>query len=250
MKAKVRFLLAVLVIGIIIELIFHFTDLTLVHDEVMHNLLVVVITRLITGGSLLYIVRDLDYDIFRKIKINDLIFIFPFVLIVINNLPIASFILKEAYLVKPVSYTIIFALSCFSVALSEEIAFRGIIFNYLKEIKREKSLFWVIIGQAVIFALVHFFNLFFGAGLIDVILQVGYTFLIGVMLAVVLHKTKNIWLCVALHAIYNFGGLLLPTLGGGIWINTVTVIITVVLAVSGAIYVVFIFKKDKDFHKV
>ena len=61
------------------------------------------------------------------------------------------------------------------------------------------------------------------------------------MCAVVLLRTRNIWLCVLLHAIYDFCGHLLPTLGGGTWWDTPTVIFTAVLAVATTAYLVWQF---------
>ena len=74
-------------------------------------------------------------------------------------------------------------------------------------------------------------------------LQVGYSFLIGAMYAVILFKTANIWLCVLLHAVYNFCGMLVPTLGAGTWWDVPTVIFTTVLAVATAVYTVVLFIK-------
>ena len=46
----------------------------------------------------------------------------------------------------------------------------------------------------------------------------------------VLLRTKNIWLCALIHALYNFCGLLTERLGGGEWWDTPTVIVTAALA--------------------
>ena len=73
------------------------------------------------------------------------------------------------------------------------------------------------------------------------ILQIGYSFLIGAMCSVVLLKTRNIWLCVLLHAVYDFSGTLVPTLGAGTWWDTPTVIFTVILAVATTVYLVWQF---------
>ena len=63
----------------------------------------------------------------------------------------------------------------------------------------------------------------------DVLLQVGYTFLIGAMFAVMTLKTKNVWLSVIIHAIFDFGGLLtLEIADGDPWGNRVFWILTIV----------------------
>ena len=69
-------------------------------------------------------------------------------------------------------------------------------------------------------------------------LQIGYSFLIGGMCSVVLLKTGNIWYCVILHAVYNFAGGVVPNCGSGIIWDTPTVILTAVVAVAVAAYVI------------
>ena len=105
--------------------------------------------------------------------------------------------------------------------------------------------FLALILSSAVFAVVHLVNLFMGAGLGATVLQIGYSFLIGGMCSVVLMKTGSIWHCVLLHAVYNFCGGVVPTLGGGDWWDTPTVILTVVLSVLVTAYVVvMLFRMD------
>jgi hypothetical protein len=66
-------------------------------------------------------------------------------------------------------------------------------------------------------------------------LQVGYSFLIGGMCAIVLLKTGSIWYCVLLHTVYDIGGTILYV-GGGVRWDAVTVTITAVLGVAVAVF--------------
>jgi membrane protease YdiL (CAAX protease family) len=172
----------------------------------------------------------------------------PAIAVVINNMPILSLITKDAYLVNSEArYIVWFALECLSTGLFEEIAFRGVILMTFLRKRRAThvQLLWGILLSSAVFGGLHLINLFSGAGVGDTVLQVGYSFLIGAMYAVILFKTANIWLCVLLHAVYNFGGLLVPTLGAGTWWDTPTVIFTTILAVATAVYtVVMFFKMD------
>lgn len=102
-----------------------------------------------------------------------------------------------------------------------------------------KEIFWTTVVSSAIFGAVHLLNLLGGAGVGPTIMQIGYSFLIGGMCSIVLLKTKNVWLCALLHGIFDFCGFLLPTLGRGTWWDTPTIIITVVLAVFTAIYMIF-----------
>ena len=156
----------------------------------------------------------------------------------------------DAYLVHTApAYMIWFAAECLAIGLFEEFAFRGVIFLMFAEKRHatRKGLFWSLMLSSAVFGGVHLVNILMGAGIGPTILQIGYSFLIGAMCAVVLLKTRNIWLCVVLHAIYDFCGTLMPTLGGGTWWDTPTVIFTAVLAVATAVYLVWqFFKLDPD----
>ena len=173
-----------------------------------------------------------------------MLFIIPPLLVVVNNMPILSMIWGDAYVVHsaPV-YWVWFSLECLAIGLFEELAFRGVIFLMFAEKRHatRKGLFWSLILTSAVFGAVHLANVLMGAGIGGVILQIGYSFLIGAMCSVVLLKTRNIWLCVLLHAIYDFSGTLMPTLGAGTWWDTPTVIFTAVLAVATTAYLVWQF---------
>lgn len=103
-----------------------------------------------------------------------------------------------------------------SIALLEEFIFRGVLYllakDYLKN-NRHAPLLTVIIC-ASLFSLFHLTNLFSGSINVGyVLLQVVYTFLIGAMLTTTMLKLNNIWLCVVIHAIFNFGGQIIENIG-------------------------------------
>ena len=70
-------------------------------------------------------------------------------------------------------------------------------------------------------------------------------FLIGGMCSIILIKTRNIWCCVFLHAVYNFCGGVVPNCGGGIIWNTPEIVLTAVVAVLVATYVIYLLIKIK-----
>jgi membrane protease YdiL (CAAX protease family) len=168
----------------------------------------------------------------------------PAIAVVINNMPILSLITKDAYLVNSEArYIVWFALECLSTGLFEEIAFRGVILMTFLRKRRAThvQLLWGILLSSAVFGGLHLINLFSGAGVGDTVLQVGYSFLIGAMYAVILFKTANIWLCVVLHGIFNFGGAVVQYCGRGeIW-DTFTVAFTAILAILVTVYMVISF---------
>ena len=181
---------------------------------------------------------------------RSLLFTLPPFLVVVNNMPILSLLWGDAYIVPSApAYWVWFSLECLAIGLFEELAFRGVILPMLAEKRHttRKGLFWSLILTSAVFGAVHLANVLLGAGLGGVILQIGYSFLIGAMCSVVLLKTRNIWLCVILHALYDFCGTLVPTLGAGTWWDTPTVVFTVLLAVATTAYLTWqFFTLDMD----
>ena len=101
--------------------------------------------------------------------------------------------------------------------------------------KSTKQIFWTTAACCAVFGLVHLVNLAVGAGVGATVMQVGYSFLIGGMCAIVLLKTANIWYCVLLHTVFDVGGTILYLGGGKRW-DTATVVITAVLAVIVTVF--------------
>lgn len=220
---------------------------TLSEDPVLAPLITMTLTRALGAAVFLVLLLYEGYRVihpFQKPFWASLAFAIPPFLVVLNNAPILSMVWGDAYLVHtaPV-YVVWFALECLAIGLFEELAFRGVIFLMFAERRHTTrgGLFLSLILTSAVFGVVHLLNLFMGAGIGGVILQIGYSFLIGAMCSVVLLRTRNIWLCVLLHAVYDFCGNLLPTLGGGTWWDTPTVIFTAILAVATTAYLVWHF---------
>ena len=236
--------LAVILVAIPLLLWLEVGKPTFTEDAVLAPLVSMTITRLIGATVFLVLLLHEGYRVIHPLQKpfwKGLLFTLPPFLVVVNNLPILSMMWGDAYLVynTPV-YLLWFAAECVAIGLFEELAFRGVIFLMFAE-KRyttRRGLFWSLILSSAVFGGVHLINLLAGGGIGSVILQIGYSFLIGAMCSVVLLKTRNIWLCVALHAIYDFCGTLMPTLGAGTWWDTPTVIFTALLAVATAAYLI------------
>ena len=216
-------------------------------DPVLAPLISMTLTRGIGAVVFLALLLNEGYRVLNPLQKpfwKSLLFIIPPLLVVVNNMPILSLLWGDAYIVHSApTYWVWFALECLAIGLFEELAFRGVIFLMFAERRHanRKGLFWSLILTSAVFGAVHLVNVLMGGGIGGVILQIGYSFLIGAMCSVVLLKTLNIWLCVLLHAIYDFSGTLVPTLGAGTWWDTPTVIFTAVLAVATTAYLVWQF---------
>lgn len=238
-------------LGMVILLFFELGKPTLSEDEVLQRLMTMVVTRM-TGAVVFFaILVSLGYRVLnpmRKPFFKSLLFSVPAFLVVINNMPILALVWGNAIVVHTEWYYFLwFGLECLAIGLFEEAAFRGVALLMLAEKRRNttKGLFVSILLSSAVFGVIHLANILAGANPGAVILQIGYSFLIGAMCSVVLFKTANLWLCVLLHAIYDFGGNLVSTLGTGKLWDTPTVVFTAVLAVLTTVYMVVSFIRMK-----
>lgn len=209
-------------------------------DKTTEQLVGMTLTRGIGGVVFLTLLWYLEYNVLNPIRkpfLRSLIFCIPAFCVVINNLHIYTLIIGVEKVTAGGGMIALLALECFCVGLFEEMAFRGVVFLGILERRRGRvrDIVIAIIISSVIFGIVHSLNFFYmspGA----VLQQIGYSFLIGAMCSVVLVRTKNIWLCVVLHAIFNFGGALVPTLGEGFVWDIPTIVVTVIIAVFTTVY--------------
>ena len=173
----------------------------------------------------------------KKPWMRSLLFGLPALAVAVNNAPIIGLATGNAYITDPAGGVLIMLAYCLAIGTFEEFAFRGLFFMMILEDRRKstKQIFWTTAISSAVFGLVHLVNLAVGAGPGATLLQVGYSFLIGGMCAIVLLKTGSIWYCVLLHTVYDIGGTILYV-GGGVRWDAVTVIITAVLGVAVAVF--------------
>jgi len=99
------------------------------------------------------------------------------------------------------------------------------------------SIILALIISSAIFALIHLFNLFHRAPA-DVFLQLGYTFLLGLLFAVLYYLTKSIIPSIIVHALFNIGGLMLAENAGlgnaqYIWTTTGVIVSAITFSIAG-----------------
>ena len=169
----------------------------------------------------------------------------PGFIIAINNFPFVSFFTGDCDIGASADSIFFYALICLATGFFEEMAFRGCAFMLLLKNRTQSKgriLFAIFVSSAV-FGLIHLVNVFFGGSLGASLLQVGYSALIGALCSMVLLLTGNIWLCVALHAIYNFCGGLVDRFGvvGSVQWTRAEIIFTAIVSVIVAAYFVVIF---------
>ena len=195
-------------------------------------------------GSVVFVCMTLymGYRVFgplRKPWIKSLLFGLPALAVAINNAPLIGLATGNAYVTDPWGGVLLVVAYCFAIGMFEEFAFRGLFYLMILDGRRKSTgqIFWTTVISCAVFGLVHLANLFAGAGVGATLLQVGYSFLIGGMCAIVLLRTGSIWYCVLLHTVYDLGGTILY-LGGGMRWDAVTVAVTAVLGVAVAVFMI------------
>ena len=196
-------------------------------------------------GGFACVVFMVDFSItkvlnpFGNKKLIPLLLIIPGFVIAINNFPFVALFSGDLVMNATSTTIIVTALTCIGTGFFEEMAFRGCAFMLLlkKRTQSRVQIFLAILLSSAVFGAIHLVNILFGASPGGVLLQIGYSALIGALCSMVLLLTGNIWLCVALHALYNFCGKIAVC-----W-TVPQMIFTAIVAVVVAVYFVILFFK-------
>ena len=221
-----------LILGALCYIFFEAVPVKILDDPLANKLLCGFISRIglsLLFGWLLFIYGGKRYMVFTKAFFMMIAWSLPCFMVAFVNFPYSAIISGEASIIRT-DLMFIYILYVLGVSLLEEFIFRGVLLIVIFDIfKRKKHCpLLTTIVCSLIFSLFHLTNLFVGADVGSVLLQCGYTFLIGAMLTITMLKLKNIWLCVLVHALFDFGGLLIINVGSGnpwdmmFWILTIT----------------------------
>lgn len=241
-----------IILSVIIFIVFEVCNFKYTDDEILNALLNGTIPRFAAGGALITVLILLGCKKILKPEIKslpkNLLWCIPCFLVVFANFPFAALITDSAKILRP-ELTALFIVECLAIGFMEETLFRGILQDTFFQIFKDKphgQIYTVLLTSAA-FGVVHLFNLFAGANIGATFLQVGYSFLIGAMLSAVLIKTDNLWLCVLLHAGFDFGGNIISELGTGnfqdIWFWKFTAVAGLLCS---AHILGFLIKQDKN----
>ena len=240
------------IFAVLCYIFFELYPLTILKDALANKLLCGFLSHL--GLSLLFGWMLYQYGGYRLMRFDatifrSLVWALPCFMVAFINFPYSALITGEAEIAR-FDLIGLFILYVIGVAVLEELIFRGSLFvlvNDLLKGKKHRPLFTVLICAGV-FALFHMTNILVGADIGSTLLQCVYTFLIGAMLMVTIMKTKNIWLCILIHVIYDFGGLLIIQIGVGNPWDLVFWILTIVGGLLCAGHIIFtLIKLEKDY---
>ena len=164
-------------------------------------------------------------------------------LVGINNFPFLDLLAGRTSVTVTAPSLLVYTLTALATAAFEELLFRGLLFPLVcariikREGKRDRRPFGGLLPpvllSSALFSLLHLVNLAV-APVGDTLLQVAYTFGIGILASLLYLFTRSLLFPIAFHAIYNFGGLFLSHFGGRNDPATVTVVTTAALSLSCA----------------
>lgn len=200
------------------------------------------VTRACGSAAFVSLILCYGTDVWRTKDgvLRTFLFAAPAFVIAVNNFPWIPFLSGGVKITGTPTDVAMLAVECLFIGIFEEAAFRGIILDLVLERfgETKKGVFWSLVVTSAAFGLIHFFNLFAGAGFGATLQQVGYSFLIGGMCGVVFVKTKSLPTAIAIHAVYDFCGYLVPRLGEGkIW-TAPEIVLTAAVAVAVFVYYV------------
>ncbi|MBR2384748.1 MAG: CPBP family intramembrane metalloprotease [Clostridia bacterium] len=186
-----------------------------------------------------------------KGKVKAYLLTLPAFLVMLNNLPFVPLIMGNMSINGTFLQFLTYFLFCLSIGILEEITYRGCLLPLCayKCSRDKKGLFWAVVISSALFGALHLFNLLSGFSP-AVFLQVGYSFLIGLVCGFALIVSGNIYLPIIFHAIFDFGGFLLGEgLAIGVLWTMENVIWTLLSSIVLGVFIIIIFIK-KDFSLV
>ena len=231
------------IVGTLSFIFFEAMPVSIFEDAVANKLMCGFLSRF--GMSFLFLwllfkFGGKKYLLFDNSFLKTLLWSLPCFMVAFINFPYSALINGTAS-IERMDLMGLYILYVIGVALLEELIFRGVAIMVIGDLlkgKKHKPLLTALISSLV-FSLFHLTNLFSGANIGSVMLQCLYTFLIGGMLAVTILKGGNVWLCVLIHALFDFGGLLIIQIGTGDPWDLVFWILTVVGGVLCAGHIMF-----------
>ena len=225
------------------------------YDRMLANMLGLGLVRIVFAAVMFVLALQMGIRkvwFVQKGEWKALLFAIPALVVAVNNLPIVAIANGTAHLTGGSVYFLAFAVECLGVGLFEEIAFRGVIFPFVlgKTGTGKKGRFVAFIVSSGMFGLLHLVNLLggFSGG---VFLQVGYSFLIGSMLAVCTFRGAGVFSCALVHAAFNYCGNIISSergLGFGAFSDVwcwQEVLLTAVVGVAAIVYFVILLYRSK-----
>lgn len=113
--------------------------------------------------------------------------------------------------VLTISNIMIYLFSMLVTGFTEEVVFRGVIYNTISECfdtYSKKNVYISMIISSIIFGLMHMSNIFSGVSLAGAIVQAGCAFGVGLYFCAIYVRCNNIWSVIVLHGLNDIASTL------------------------------------------
>lgn len=182
-------------------LLFHSFPLEILIDNfIIQSILRIIIELALIFYVLYYNKKEFFIPFkFKKISKRDIIYL-PLLLLCFSNLFVIYY--QRATLNENINCInlIITIIKTFTIIFVEELLFRMIV---LEELYKSKNKFQTIFLSSLIFSLVHAVKIS-PSNIIIVLVQIGYTFILGIILGFILIDSDNLIIPIIFHFLFNF----------------------------------------------
>ena len=232
-----------IVLSITCFIVFEIVHVQILSDEIANKFLTGFFSRFALGLLFLWLLFSFggkDCLVCNRKSLKGLAWSLPCFMVAFVNYPYSA-IANGTATIDREDLMGLYILYIIGIAFLEELIFRGIIFVLAKDYFKNKrhAPLLITVVCAALFSLFHLTNLFSGADVGLTLLQCIYTFLIGAMLTVLMLKLNNIWLCFLIHALFDFGGLLIIHIGSGNAWDTTFWVLTIVSGLLCAGHIIY-----------
>ncbi|MFD1270683.1 CPBP family intramembrane glutamic endopeptidase [Paenibacillus motobuensis] len=118
-------------------------------------------------------------------------------LLLVEAIPLAIY---GPVFTRPGAEYLALALFTVVVGFNEELYFRGLSFSFLLGKGRKQA----VIGSSLIFGVLHAANALSGTQPVEVLLQIAFAFLAGLVFALLVSITRSLWIGIVWHVVHNF----------------------------------------------
>lgn len=172
----------------------------------------------------------------KPVNIRKTIYFIPFILIASVPVIFGGKFSVTSY--EAINYFVL----TLSVGYFEEILGRGVLYRIVESVKGK----WcAVVVSSFIFGVAHLANALGGKNIIDIVLQIGFAFIIGVLLAELMIITKSIIPGMLYHFLHDFIAFNFST--PNTKLKLVWIIAYTLLAAGSTLYLFTVCKKEKLF---
>ena len=207
-KERKRILYAIIILILVYLLLVSIPFSLFIHNELVVSILQISMKILYIPFFFIYVKKEgissIDKPLFKLFDLKYL----PFLLITFSNYLVVVFANTPKNTDISLLYIILDIITCLLISFNEELIFRVVI---NKEMIKTLSRFKTILFSSLIFGLIHLVNISSLASIPYVLLQVLYSFGLGLLLSLIYTKTYNFIYIFIIHFLFDYlNGYLIP----------------------------------------